>query len=765
MIIFQKKSLYLKEIPYQVKYIESPTINELGAKKIYKEYIHELLKSKNEIRAKLLFEAIKNNPTDNNFEYKVKKLLFDIKRNPKLQHYLGKAEDYIHKYYSQTKPEDIDWTEWNRVKITEKKVISYLKNVIKKQHEKELDVIKLVKDRYGLKYKAYSHKAKIRLNKYNKPSFIAFADIVQNDIKDFANSPYRKLIKRKLLEYKKQIKPYAIMGKDNSVEDFLDEFYLYNYNKNQRITLNNVQRLDMSKILQKKYNIIQWECGCGKSLAGITFLKFHQTQKNIKHGIVIAPAIAIEEWTEFLSDYKIPFKNIRSLKDIESIKCGEILLITLNMVIKYQNQLKKFIKINNRKFALLFDESHTISNINSKRTKAVLNVFRRLPYKLLTSATLTKNNIAEIFPQLDLLYNSSHNFINESETIIVKNKKTNRIEKKKNQYYMKAYPPYKKGYRLFQETHNPQKITVFGAEANTQDIYSADTLQKLINRTIITRNFEEIAGRKIYAIEQKTCKMSAPEKDLYNLIINDFYKLTYRFTKIENTRKESFLKIIRQINLLIKSTSTPHLFREWTGDTYSTKFEEVASLINKYEGKQIAVGCLFIETVDSYKKFLKERYPDRPVVVITGEHTSLTQRKKIINKLKEDSMKDAILLCTQQSLSSSLNINFIDTVIIPEIYWNDPTMRQFYFRFIRLNSERDKKVYFVTYENSIESNMLQLVLAKEKLNLFMKDIIVSEDSLHKEYGIDFNILEMLLRKEWDQNGNVHLSWGTQTIAN
>lgn len=41
-------------------------------------------------------------------------------------------------------------------------------------------------------------------------------------------------------------------------------------------------------------------------------------------------------------------------------------------------------------------------------------------------------------------------------------------------------------------------------------------------------------------------------------------------------------------------------------------------------------------------------------------------------------------------------------------------------RFVRYNSKDWKDIYFVTYEDSIESNQLQMVMAKEKINLFMK---------------------------------------------
>ena len=47
-------------------------------------------------------------------------------------------------------------------------------------------------------------------------------------------------------------------------------------------------------------------------------------------------------------------------------------------------------------------------------------------------------------------------------------------------------------------------------------------------------------------------------------------------------------------------------------------------------------------------------------------------------------------------------------------------MEQFYFRFIRLDSKEFTHVRFVLYEDSIEQNLMALVLTKERLNDFIK---------------------------------------------
>ena len=48
-----------------------------------------------------------------------------------------------------------------------------------------------------------------------------------------------------------------------------------------------------------------------------------------------------------------------------------------------------------------------------------------------------------------------------------------------NEYKDKPIPAYTKGYKLFKESHIPEKITVFGVSQLTQDIYNLESLKEL----------------------------------------------------------------------------------------------------------------------------------------------------------------------------------------------------------------------------------------------------------------------------------------------
>ena len=154
--------------------------------------------------------------------------------------------------------------------------------------------------------------------------------------------------------------------------------------------------------------------------------------------------------------------------------------------------------------------------------------------------------------------------------------------------------------------------------------------------------------------------------------------------------------------------------------------------------------------------------PERKLFVITGATKSLKQRLKMVEEMSK--LDDIVLVTTQQSLSSSMNIDFIDDIILPELDWNNSKMSQFYFRFIRFTSTRSKRVYFVTYKGSLESNLLQLIINKDRLNYFMKDEDLEIDDIYEKYGIDFDLMNMVLYKEKDEDGKMELVWTPAKLA-
>ncbi|GAA0854441.1 DEAD/DEAH box helicase family protein [Paenibacillus glucanolyticus] len=764
LMVFQKKSKSIPDgKPYSTQYETLSALDEIESSRIHKTYIKPIIIQKDTVRHKLFFENLQNNHKENEFQQQVRKYLFDIKRNPKINEQYARCRNLIDQYYNQKKPKEMKADEWENLRLTKTKVLGSLREVLVKQHETEKDMIRLVKTNYGLRLKGYSKKTRQYLSRLNDSSK-TFTEMMLKNEYPFEDQTYIKLVEKKKREFMKQSQPFDEMEQDREIAEFLDKLIIKNVEWDWEIRPNKKQKEDTNKILQKRYGYLQWGQGSGKTISGISNLLYRASQTRIRNTFVVGPAIAIyNTWEVMLNECQIDFIRISSLKDISYIRHGQVVLVTTDMLMKYQRHIKQYIRMQSQKVLLIFDEADIIANPSSKRAKAVKNCFRKVKYKTLLSGTMTRNSIVEGFGQLELLYNNSINMLSECEYIFSRNKKEDdQIEHHLNPGYMQPIPAYMKGYKLFSASHTPKKITVFGVGQDNQDIYNAEQLRILLDKTVITRTFEEVVGRKIYEIVQTTCQFHDSERKLYLKCIEEFHQMRYLFEWTGNNRKDSMLQILNQLTLMLKVCSIPHTFKEYEGNALPSKFDTVFQLLKKWNKDYVAIGVRHKKAAFAYEKAIRAMFPHRPVFVITGDRVKVRKRKEMVKELRNH--PNAILISTQQSLSSSMNIGFINKVIIAELSWNDASMSQYYFRFIRFDSQEDKEVHFVTYENSIESNLLGLILAKERLNLFMKNQEKDDEELYDMYGVNFNLLEMLMTKDKDEYGNVHIRWGQQVFV-
>lgn len=115
-------------------------------------------------------------------------------------------------------------------------------------------------------------------------------------------------------------------------------------------------------------------------------------------------------------------------------------------------------------------------------------------------------------------------------------------------------------------------------------------------------------------------------------------------------------------------------------------------------------------------------------------------------------------------LAFQRDFEYVDKIIIPELHYNNAGMSQFYHRFIRYTSVNWKDIYFVTYAESLESNLMQMILCKEKLNLYMKGQDTNLDEIYDRFGVDYNLLSFMMRREKDKEGHLHIRWGEQKFV-
>ena len=763
VMVFLRRSRHIEMQPYNA--------DEFIPMEKLKDRVRKTRVMKQRIRIDLMRETNRIDREElEAFEYRLSKYMYELKAHAVLNRHIEKAEALVSKFRNQKPPENAtnqQIKDWERKKLTTGKVLGIIRKYITSQHSVPRKEVALVKTSYGFKLKPYAprlldkvtHKAAsindLILGRAELPVPETVTERNRLQIR-----AAEKLIRRKQKQYEMQNLRFADMEEDVNLKEYLDRSTFINKD-GEACEFTTLQKHDLNLVLQKRYALLNWQQGSGKTAAVYYRARFLLKFRKVRNAIILAPAIATNmTWIPFLSVNRERFRVIRAESDLTNVPEGMFLVVSTSMLGKLRRGLVRYVKQTSRKLCLVFDESDEITNPTSQRTRNILCIFRRLKYKILDTGTTTRNNIAELYSQFELLYNNSVNMVCWSPQVYHENKERE-IEEENNTDYGSPFPAFR-GHVLFRACHCPGKATVFGIEKQNQDVYNKEELSELIGKTVITRKFRDFAGEK-YKIQTHTVSPSDGEREVYRVIIEEFCRICeLYYNSTGDAKKDAGLRLMRQIKLLIKACSVPHLIEGYSGDGIPNKTKYIEKLVRKIPGK-VAVGCTSIAAFDLYENHLRKCFPDRPVFVVKGD-VAFKRRQNIVTEF--DSTINGILICTQQSLSSSVNIPACNQVILESLQWNIPRMEQFYFRFIRLDSKEMKDVHYVTYEDSVEQNLMALVLTKERLNEFIKTGEVKEQSeIFEEFDITMSVIDSLLVRTQDHEGKIHISWGSQRIAN
>ena len=107
-------------------------------------------------------------------------------------------------------------------------------------------------------------------------------------------------------------------------------------------------------------------------------------------------------------------------------------------------------------------------------------------------------------------------------------------------------------------------------------------------------------------------------QEVYRVIIEEFCRICeLYYNSTGDTKKDAGLRLMRQIKLLIKACSVPHLIEGYFGNGYPNKTVFIEKLIRKIPGK-VAVGCTSIAAFELYENLIRERFPDYPILATGG---------------------------------------------------------------------------------------------------------------------------------------------------
>ena len=372
IMVFLRRSQHIEMTPYNTD--EFVSMAEL------KERVKRAREMKHRLRLDLMRETNRIDKEElEHFEYKLAKYMYELKAHKRLNKHIDKATALV----------------------TIRKYITS-QNVIPRKE------IALVKTSYGFKLKQYAprlldkteHRSASVNNLILGHSKLPMPEsVTEENIKQIRAA--HKIIHRKQLEHIIQNQIFSDMQTEDSFAEYLDNASFMNKD-GERCEFTRLQKHDINLVLQKKYALLNWQQGSGKTAAVYHRAKYLLKYGKVRNVIILSPAIATNmTWAPFLSVNKEQYQVIRTYKDIENVPKGIFLLISTSMVGKLKRDLMRFVKLSSRKLCLIFDESDEITNPSSQRTRHILSVFRRLKYKILDTGTTTRNNIAELYSQLN----------------------------------------------------------------------------------------------------------------------------------------------------------------------------------------------------------------------------------------------------------------------------------------------------------------------------------------------------------------------------
>lgn len=256
------------------------------------------------------------------------------------------------KFRNQKPPENAtreQIKEWERKKLTTGKVLGIIRRYITSQNVVQRKEVALVKTSYGFKLKQYAprlldkvtHKAAgindLILGRAELPMP---ENVTEKNMRQIRAAS--KLIRRKQRQYETQNLQFAEMREDAGLKEYLDRTTFINKD-GEVCEFTDLQKHDLNLVLQKRYALLNWQQGSGKTAAVYHRAKYLLKFRKAKNVIILAPAIATNmTWIPFLTINKERFRTIQTAGDLNNIPEGTFLVVSTSMLRKLKKRTDAF---------------------------------------------------------------------------------------------------------------------------------------------------------------------------------------------------------------------------------------------------------------------------------------------------------------------------------------------------------------------------------------------------------------------------------------
>ena len=112
---------------------------------------------------------------------------------------------------------------------------------------------------------------------------------------------------------------FADMEEDVNLKEYLDRSTFINKD-GEACEFTTLQKHDLNLVLQKRYALLNWQQGSGKTAAVYYRARFLLKFRKVRNAIILAPAIATNmTWIPFLSVNRERFRVIRAESDLTNV--------------------------------------------------------------------------------------------------------------------------------------------------------------------------------------------------------------------------------------------------------------------------------------------------------------------------------------------------------------------------------------------------------------------------------------------------------------
>ncbi len=431
--------------------------------------------------------------------------------------------------------------------------------------------------------------------------------------------------------------------------DFLTNHYTRaNYDRE----LYNHQKRAISQMLHRKYNLLSFAPGLGKSIASATISKILK----IKKTIIICPTIVKWNWFHDLTNKWGYDKLLWTILDRNKSKCirafnERFIVINYEMVVKHFDYITR-----DDVGHIIIDECQAIKNTKTNKNKGVSRLVKHFPEARVTllSGTPMTNRVNDLFAYLKL---TDH--------------------------------PLGKNYAKFIRSYAIRGGTkIIGAK-------NIDDLRVKMSNFMIRKKAEECLDLPDLTINKYYIDYEDVRGD-YEELLNELYQNKKEYDN-SNTRESKF-EVKSKMNGNIHSLN--RLLA--TG-----KVNKITHLIDKLldNGRDVIVFSGYEDPLTA----LEKHYSDR-CVKIDGSVGSY-ERSKRINKFTDDPSCNLFL---GNFKAAGVGINLVNSrdVIFMNFPFTPDDLEQSYKRAHRIGQEQKVNVYYTICKDTIDEHIFNMVADK-----------------------------------------------------